>query len=273
MYLTDFLYDGVKLSSLGYLVGSAVTSNNESASAGSKLELQTVVNHGNHLTGIVNATYNENITVTFDIIKFQCNDAASYEMEDTEIANMVRWLNRKEWHKFKPLYNDLSFPTTYFMGTFTEISTIIKGGIVVGLTLTLTTNAPYGFMEFNDNEFTISSSNGSFTIYDLSDELGNKYPEKVIINVSNIGDFSITNNLNNRTTTIKNCVANETITLDCINKIITSDKAHPHLYNDFNYIYPMLTNTVLNNENIFTATLPCTVSIEYKPIRKVGIIA
>ena len=74
MYLTDFVYDGVKLSSLGYLVGSAVTSNNQSASAGSKLELQTVTNHGTHLTGIVNATYSENITATFDIIKFTCNE-------------------------------------------------------------------------------------------------------------------------------------------------------------------------------------------------------
>lgn len=272
MYLTDFLYDGVKLSSLGYLVGSAVTSNNESASAGSKLDLQTVINHGNHLTGITNATYNEAITVTFDIIKYQCNSSASYIMEDNEIAAMMRWLNRKEWHKFKPLYNDLSFPNVYYMGTFTEISAIIKGGNTVGLTLTLTTNAPYGFMDFDDNEFTISDSNGSFTMYDMSDELGNKYPEKMIINISSPGDFSITNNLNERTTTIKNCLANETLTLDCINKIISSNKEHSHLYNDFNYIYPMLTNTINDSANIFTTTLPCSVYIEYKPIRKVGIL-
>ena len=272
MYLTDFLYDGVKLSSLGYLVGSAVTSNNESASAGSRLELQTVVNHGNHLTGIVNATYNEPITVTFDIIKYQCSDAVSPEMEDNEIASLVRWLNRKEWCKFKPLYNDLSFSNVYFMGTFNEISTIIKGGVVVGLTLTLTTNAPWGFMEYDDNTFTISQANGSFIIYDLSDELGNKYPEKIIITTTAGGDLSFTNNLNERTTTIKNCVSDETITLDCINKIITSNQNHTYLYNDFNYVYPMLTNTMDDSKNIFTSTLPCTVTIEYKPIRKVGIL-
>ena len=272
MYLTDFLYDGVKLSSLGYLVGSAVTSNNESASAGSKLELQTVVNHGNHLTGITNATYNEPITATFDIIKYQCSDAVSDEMEDNEIASLVRWLNRKEWHKFKPLYNDLSFPNVYFMGTFTEISTIIKGGVVVGLTLTFTSNAPWGFMEYDNNTFTISSANGSFTMYDMSDEIGNKYPEKVVITTSAGGNLSLTNNLNERVTTIKNCVSGETITLDCINKIITSNQTHNRLYNDFNYVYPMFTNNMEESKNIFTSTLPCTVTIEYRPIRKVGII-
>ena len=428
MYLTDFLFDGVKLSSLGFLVGSAVTSNNESASAGSKLELQTVVNHGNHLTGITNATYNEPITVTFDIIKQQCSDAVSFEIEDNEMASLMRWLNRKEWCKFKPLYNDLSFPNVYFMGTFTDISAIIKGGYIVGLTLTLTTNAPWGFMEYDNNTFTITQPNGSFTVYDMSDELGNKYPEEVtILNTTSAGDLTLTNNLNQRETTIKNCKSLEVITLDCINKIITSydlnqlvpqlsssssaviynvtagtasdiwkvfDRSlstygeftgndvtrtgsksaligynftnpvsakyasicwggtnnpnykftvqlqastdgtnwvslsepkeigqtstpnfiksnsdekykywgirylsynvqsatvrypqaheiqfysqggdtHTRLYNDFNYVYPMFTNTMDDSKNIFSSTLPCLVDIKYRPIRKVGIL-
>lgn len=271
MYLTDFLYDGVKLSSLGYIVGSAATSNNETASAGSKLELQTVNNHGNHLTGITNATYNEPITVTFDIIKYQCSDAASYEMEDNEIANLMRWLNRKEWHKFKPLYNDLSFSNVYFMGTFTDISTIIKNGVVVGLTLTLTTNAPYGFMEFDDVMVAVASD-GYFDIYDLSDELGDKYPESMTMYLYDSGTLGIFNNLNLRYTEIKNCVAGETITLDCINKIITSDKEHRYLYNDFNYVFPMLTSTQEDNLNVFTYSLGCSINLVYKPIRKVGII-
>ena len=271
MYLTDFVYDGVKLSSLGYLVGSAVTSNNQSASAGSKLELQTVTNHGSHLTGIVNATYSENITATFDIIKFTCNDNTSVNMEDNEIASMVRWLNRKEWHRFQPIYNDLAFPNVFYNGTFTDISEIMMGGNVVGLTLTFTSNAPYGFLDFEDNDFTVSSVGGSFIVYDESDELGNHYPEKFIITTTAGGNLSLTNSLNAKTT-INNCVANEKITLDCINKIITSDKEHPHLYNDFNYVYPMLTNTINDSKNIFTSTLPCSIQIEYKPIRKVGII-
>ena len=273
MYLTDFIFDGVKLSSLGYLVGSAVTSNNNSSSAGSKLELQTVVNHGNHLTGIINATYGENVSATFDIIKFACNENASVNMEDNEIASLMRWLNRTTWCKFKPLYNDLSFPSVYFIGTFTEISTINMGGNVVGLAVTFTSNAPYGFLDFEYNSVTIASANGSFTFYDQSDELGNHYPEKLVITTTAGGDLSITNSLNNRTTTIKNCVANEKITLDCINKIITSDKAHTRLYNDFNYVYPMFTNTTEDSKNIISSSLPCTIDIEYKPIRKVGIIA
>ena len=189
------------------------------------------------------------------------------------MMKLMRWLNRKEWCKFKPIYDDLSFPNVYFMGTFTEISTINKGGVVCGLALTFTTNAPFGFMEFEDNTFTVSSVNGTFTIYDESDELGNKYPDKVTIRMNNGGDFSLTNSLNERTTTIKNCVANEVITLDCINKIITSSVSHERLYNDFNYVYPMLTNTDTDSKNVFTATLPCVVTFEYKPIRKVGIIA
>lgn len=432
MYLTDFLYDGVKLSSLGYLVGSAVTSNNQSASAGSKLELQTVTNHGSHLTGIVNATYSENITATFDIIKFTCNDNTSVNMEDNEIASMVRWLNRKEWHKFQPIYNDLAFPNVFYNGTFTDISEIMMGGNVVGLTLTFTSNAPYGFLDFDYYNNTINISPSDYGIfYDESDEIGDHYPERVTIITLASGDLKLTNKLNNKTTVIKNCTTNEVINLDCINKIITSEgiseplvpkmtsmnsgdgeviyyttggslsnlwrvfdrdntttggfsgndvngqgnkngligfsfnqpvsakyatmcwgntnrdnysfkvniqgsndgeiwedlspitnipqkttpimmatnsnkeyaylgiryysyscptntgypqaceiqfygnyvnSSHPRLYNDFNYVYPMLTNTINDSKNIFTSTLPCAIQIDYKPVRKVGIV-
>ena len=434
MYLTDFIFDGVKLSSLGYLVGAAVSSNNDSSSAGSKLELQTVVNHGNHLTGIVNATYNENVSATFDIIKYACNEQASVNMEDNEIALLMRWLNRTTWCKFKPIYNDMSFPNLFFMGTFTEISTINMGGCVVGLSLTFTANAPWGFLDFNYTDAThpivINSANDSFTFYDESDELGNHYPEKITITTLNAGNLKLRNLLNNRITVINNCQAGETIELDCINKIITasgsakalvptlsamnsdiiydtiggtvnnlwkvfdgnlttsggfsgnnvngtgtqdayigyhfsnpvsisyatmcwgninrdtysftvkiqgsndcenwddlslptripnttqpisiasisnekysyiiiryisyvcptnigypqaheiqfygnydSSVEHPHLYNDFNYVYPMFTNTQTDNKNVISSSLPCSIQIDYKPIRKVGIIA
>ena len=435
MYLTDFIFDGVKLSSLGYLVGAAVTSNNDSASVGSKLELQTVVNHGNHLTGIINATYNETITASFDIIKFACNENASVNMEDNEIASMVRWLNRSTWKKFQPIYNDLSFPNVFYMGTFTEISTINMGGCVVGLSLTFTANAPWGFLDFNYNDLITIPEGGTAVFYDQSDEIGNHYPTKITITTLKAGDLELTNDMTGKTTKIRNCAENEVIVLDCVNKIITSDarmtplvpvmtsntceageaiyignstnyqnlykvfngnqtdtstpnqnirytgflneligfhfynpvrcfkthfewaynwsggasswieiklqgsndgenwvdlsryytvdqtsnnriiniesndnimeyeylgirygnyslpnntgmptaneiqfygsvsNIHPHLYNDFNYVYPMLGNTETDTQNVFTSTLPCTIKLDYKPIRKVGIIA
>jgi hypothetical protein len=71
---------------------------------------------------------------------------------------------------------------------------------------------------------------------------------------------------------IDNCVNGETITLDCHNKIIQSDKAHPTLYNDFNYNYPRFVANEDANENMLTVSLPCEIQIVYSFTRKAGII-
>ena len=274
MYLTDFLYDGVKLSSLGYLVGSAVTSNNESASAGSKLDLQTVMNYGNHINEIINVQYNECISVTFDIIKYACTDTIDTIVEDKEVSYFMRWLNRTTNHKFFPIYNDALFHNIYFNGTFTDISTIQKGGNIVGFTVTFIANTPYGYVDFGEQEFIIASNNDSFTYYDESDEYGMHYPEQVIIQLTNGGDLTLRNLLNNKATIINNCHSGEKITFDCVHKIIKSNQSdiHTTLHKDFNYVFPSICNTEESRENIITSNLSCIIKLIYKPIRKVGIV-
>ena len=269
MYLTDFVYDGVKLSTLGYIVGSAVTSNNDSASAGSKLELQTVTNRANNTTQIINTQYNEPISVTFDIIKHACNVTAAEVVEDVEIPFMMQWLNRTQYCKFFPIYNDLSLQDIYFMGTFTEINTIQLGGNVVGFTLTFTANAPYGFGDYADLEYDLDMEHTE-KYYDQSDEFGDHYFDKVIITVGQAGDFTL--KVNDKDTTIRNCIPNEAITLDCIHKIITSSSSsHTTLYKDFNYVFPKITKTYASSLNELKST-PCHVKITYHPIKKVGIV-
>ena len=274
MYLTDFVYNEVKLSSLGYMVGSAVTSNNESASVGSKLDLQTVMNHGNHINQIINAQYNECITVTFDIIKYACTTTIDSIVEDKEISYFMRWLNRTANHKFFPIYDDLSFHNIYFNGTFTDINTIQRDGHVVGFTVTFTANTPYGYVDFDEQEFIIDNNNGSFIYYDESDEYGTHYPEQVIIQLTEAGDLTFKNTLNNKSTIINNCISGEKITFDCIHRTVKTNKSisHSTFHKDFNYIFPSVCNTEESRKNIITSTLPCTIKLIYKPIRKVGIV-
>lgn len=272
MYLVDFVYDDVRLSEIGYMVASFITSNSESSSAGSKLEFETITNHGSHLNEIVNATYNEMLSFTFDIMKYSCQDINNNYISDNELTYLMRWLNRTEYCKFKPIYDDYSFYQTYFMGSFTEISTINVEGKVIGLTVTFTSNSPYGFSDFSNNIYTVNDSNGSFIVYDESDELGYKYVDNLEITINSNGNFVLSNNKYSKNTIINNCVEGEVINLDCIHKIITSSEEHKNLYNDFNYIYPRLYNSMYTRENIFTSSLPCVINMKYKPIKKVGVI-
>ena len=115
---------------------------------------------------------------------------------------------------------------------------------------------------------------GAFSLYDESEELGAVYPKSFTVKVLTAGDLIIKNDMDDlsRYTEIKNCVANETLTFDCIHKVITSDKEHTKLYNDFNYVFPRLINEFSECMNQFYLTLNSTVVVDYNPIRKVGVI-
>ena len=262
MYFVDFVYDGLKLSDFGCMVGSAVTGNNDSVEMGSIVKLETAINHGSYVSEIINADYPDVYSVTFDIFKKPCDDNNDV-FGDKEITWFMRWLNRKDYHKFIPIYNNpKDFYRIYFMGTFTDCKLINMQGQVYGFTLTFTSNSPFGYLDYKPNTFNINYktdsfeivnpyskesetlTGGSFILYDESEELGSIYPKSFKVTLSDAGRLVIWNNFDktDRYTEVKNCLAGETITFDCIHKVITSSVEHPKLYNDFNYVFPRLNN-------------------------------
>lgn len=273
MYIVDFIYDDVKLSNIGCVVGSAVTGIEDSKEMGSRITLETTVNHGSYISEIINANYEDVYTYTFDIIKNPC--VSDKFFSDTEITWFMRWLNRKEYNKFIPIYDDdKSFYKTFFMGTFTEVKAISICGNVVGFTLTFTSNSPFGYLDYPKNKFEVDSENGEFIIYDESEELGSIYPILFTVKCNGSGNLELHNSMENtnKFTEVKNVVNGEILTFDGIHKVITSSAIHNGLYNDFNYVFPRLFNTFKEKKNIFTISIPCEVEIEYKPIRKVGVL-
>ncbi len=87
------------------------------------------------------------------------------------------------------------------------------------------------------------------------------------------GDFILVNELDpSKKTIIKNCEANEIISFDGKRKQISSNKAHPTLMNDFNYIFPRVINTWNSRVNMFTANKKFEMSVRYFPICKGGLL-
>ena len=50
--------------------------------------------------------------------------------------------------------------------------------------------------------------------------------------------------------------------------IISTSRASHDIPNDFNYEFFCFGNTIDERENQITASIPCTVSLRYRPIRK-----
>ncbi len=272
--MVDFSYHDEKLSDYGCIVANINTGTQNSVQLGTAIQLDTIKTRQNYTNKIINVTYNDVITATFDICKNPCLYKTQRELafSDGEISHFMRWLNQKQYYKFKPIYKDGMYSDLYFYGTFTSVSAILFNGNVIGFTLTFTSNSPFGYVD--DKEFMVSlhENNRQFIFFDDSDEIGNLYPYFFQLECLAAGKLLIENNLDRENTIINNCAQNEIITMDCANKIIQSSKSHPTLYNDFNYHYPRIINNMENRRNLFTISLPCNITIRYAPTRKAGII-
>lgn len=264
--IVDFEYDGERLSEYGLIIASVDGSSSANTLEwGNQLEFNTIKNKMSGVNYATSVGYSDVYSVTFQVIKHSCNSSDADHISDTEIRQIEKWLNRKLYKRFSPISDNGEFSGYHFYGSF-NINPIVIASDIIGLELTFTSNAPYAF----GDTVTYSVNASSFELYCLSDEIG-ECQIKMIITTSQAGDLTINNNLIGNTV-IKNCVANEQITIDSENLVITSNQAHPRLYNDFNYKYPRLLNGYPSQINKFTLSMQCKVYIEYKPIRKIGAV-
>ena len=89
------------------------------------------------------------------------------------------------------------------------------------------------------------------------------------IRLSQSGDFTMYNELEDRTMLIKNCKAGENIIFDY--PMIQTDMDSHAIQNDFNHKFFRIANTFKNKKNVITTNLPCTITLTYSPIVKIGL--
>ena len=266
MVAVDFEYDGQFLSDFGFMICNFDSSDMTTVSNGSTLTLNTVpINNGSQFL-LTHSKYDECISSTFCI----CKNVCDYKRDDLEISvdengSIMRWLNRKTFHKFKIVDDDYS--DIYFESTF-NISRIVIGGKLLGYELQMLTNSPFGYKEPIEHSFTISSKDDLNIIIDTSNEIGFIYPEMEITILQN-GDLTITNEIENRHTVITGCKSGEVLKLKY--PVIESNIASHDIMNCFNYRFFRIANTYTEKVNRIYFSLPCKVVLHYSPIRKVVI--
>ena len=267
MKALDFEYDGYLLSDFGFMICSFGDKGLETISNGSKISFNTTPIFNGSKSLLTQVNYDENIECNFAICKNPCV-TASGDVEPitaTEESQIMRWLNRKRFLKFRVLQD--GYEDIYFNGSF-NIDKYVLDGNVYGFELTFTSDRPYATYDSVMYNFTISTENGNYVINDISDEIGYIYA-KMKIKCLSSGNLIINNSIEKRDTVIKNCTQNEIITLDY--PIIESTLISHKLQNDFNFNFVRIANTYENTLNKLTFSLPCEVQLSYNPIKKVGV--
>lgn len=265
MVAKDFEYDGEYLKDWGCVICQTDISSSFSETPSVSLVFNKISQNYGKKFNLTTSYYDENIQINFQICKNPC-DMRNFEFSTSEIREIKRWLNRPNFHKFKliqPKWADF-----YMMGSF-NITELKLNGRVYVLNLTFTADSPLSYHEDITYEFDIENNYGNFLFYDISDEIGYIYPYIEITCLTNC-NLTIHNSIEDRTTEIKGCYANEIITFTPELLISTSNPNHK-IQNDFNYIFFRIANEYKNRKNIVTFSNPVHVKITYTPLVKVVI--
>lgn len=260
----DFEYDGIYLSDKGFMICDFDSKSVETTSMGSEINFNTVSTMHGLKQELASSDYDDCISAIIQICKHPCrNDDTDVSIE--EAREIMQWLNRKGFHKFKLV--DDEYLNIYFKASFNVSKIEISGGIK-GFELEMITNSPCAYHE--PIRMTIKNivEDGSKAIISKSDEEGYIYPE-MEITINKDGDLEIYNEIEDRTTYIKNCKVGEVIKMN-YPIIETSFNSHK-IMDDFNWRFFRIARKFKQRENRIRISLPCTIKIKYIPTVKVGV--
>lgn len=261
----DFEYDGVRLSELGFIICKFDSSDVDTIENGSQITFNTVPTLNGMKHELTSSTYEDCLNTTFQICKNRCDSNQTDTVSFDEMRNIMSWLNRKGFHKFRLLDDDYS--GIYFESSF-NVSRIEVNGMVYGFELEMFTNRPFAVREPVSITIKNAVENGTNVIFNESDEEGCIYPDMEITIIDD-GDFVMKNSFGDRTMRIANCKADEVIKISY--PMITSSLDSHKIQNDFNWSFFRLENTFRNKRNEVTLSIPCVVKLTYSPIVKVTI--
>lgn len=267
LYACDFEYDGQYLSDYGFVICTfGGSSDFDTVSAGSKISFDTVSKHSGKSYSLTGTQYDECITTTFAICK-NPDDHNILQITNDEYRDIMRWLNRREFLKFQVLNeDDREGETCYYEASF-NIDKIMINNVLYGLELTMETNKPFGYGEEFSVTWNITDTTKKYTLLDMSDEIGYTYPS-MIITCRSSGNLTICNETENCTMVINNVSRGEVIEIDGATHIITSSLNSHKIYDDFNFEFFRIGNTINERGNIISSSLPCKLVLTYAPIIK-----
>ena len=262
--MKDFEYNGKKLSDFGMIVCSFGDKGLETID-GADMTFNTIPTLSGSKSELVSVEYENNLEKTIQIAKYSCSTGIQ-KISSVEFREITKWLSQKRFTKFKILDED--HIDLYYMASVISIGRIELDGCLMGLELNIVTNSPHAFKEKRIINIKNTVVDGKHSINDTSYEEGYIYPYTEIT-IAQDGDLNIYNAIEDRNTHIKNCIANEVITMDY--PIITSSLQSHNIQNDFNWNFFRVANTFENSRNDLTISLPCSIKVEYSPIVKVGL--
>lgn len=265
----DFIFDGRLASEFGLAIvnfnGSSDTENNVI----SETNFTTFKPASEDRYIFTASEYTGVLTKTIQVIKFE--NCEYKTMTKIDIENIQRWLCREDgYHSFCFITDD---EETFEYNAKIDMKVVEIVGKNVGLELTITTNSPYAY-KTNVKKYKFNGQD-SLIINDNSSKIGTS-PINITIACIDSGDLEIEHIFNNQSDKIiiANCIQGEIITITEYQTIESNLPTHK-IANDFNFVFPTISNLIINGrdetKNIYKCNMNCEVTFKIHTRRKVGI--
>ena len=115
----DFEYADRRLSDFGCIVCHINTNAGvDDVELGSDITFNTIKNSNSSIYSITSSSYEDVYTVEFEIMKYICGDPDNVYLSSLEVRQLIKWLNRREYAKFRPINEISDESDVYYYGSF-----------------------------------------------------------------------------------------------------------------------------------------------------------
>ena len=259
-----FLFDGELSDDYGIIMANL--DNEEMTWQTGELSYITSTTPSSDIVHFYTSKWESQLSCNFSIIKNPCLSSQNMYFTQEEQSAIMRWLVREDGYKWLQ-FNVEEYEDVYFHAKL-SLTPYYIGERIAGFKIQMDTDAPYAFSKLYTKTFTLNGSN-SYEFVDYSDKTGYIYPKMTISPTSNTSSLKIYTGISTDRimTKIDNVKSTDTIILDGENDFV---QGVTYLGN-FNFKFPVISNTYTDRKNIITANSGANITMEYRLIRMVTV--
>lgn len=264
----DMIIGDFKLSDYGLILASFEDMSETEDELGMNYETVEEYISNNPVPVFIDAKYSEKLRPVATLVKNPCLLQEDYFTEH-DCRSILREITGFYGYRKMQVYSNAIDELLYFNVRINNVKYKKIMGKVVGIILEMECDSQFAWSkEFNYTYKVTAGSTLSF--YNISDDLNNYLKPTVKIKASSdIKELEMINlSDNNWATTLKNISANEIITMDCKNEILTSSNKNRLILNDFNLHFMRFVSGI----NKIQINSDVTLDISFVYPRKVGFV-
>lgn len=234
LFGNDLIIGDFKISDYGMILATFETSSESEDDLGMNYETEEVFIGNNPVPKYITSKYSEKLRPTATLIKNPCT-SKDMKFSEFECRIVLRELTGFDGYKKMQIFSNEYNELLYFNVRVNNVQYKKIGGDVVGIILSMECDSQFAWSK--DYHYTYDATAGTeISFYNISDDLNNYLKPVVKITtdkeIEKLEFVNLTDN--NRTTTLSNLHAGETITMDSLNEILESSIEDRIILNDFN---------------------------------------